>query len=72
MLPMIQAVGFRTKSPEAVEFHRWADEILQSYLRDSPMQKFLPLSKVPLFPEGIKPPAFESRFCVEFCCGVSA
>ncbi|MEH2543224.1 MULTISPECIES: RhuM family protein [unclassified Bradyrhizobium] len=33
-LPLILAVGFRTKSPEAVEFRRWANEILQGYLQD--------------------------------------
>jgi hypothetical protein len=33
-LQMILAVGFRTSSPEAVEFRRWANEILHTYLKD--------------------------------------
>ena len=33
-LQMILAVGFRTSSPEAVEFRRWANETLHRYLRD--------------------------------------
>jgi hypothetical protein len=33
-LPLILAVGFRTKSPEAVDFRRWANEILRGYLQD--------------------------------------
>lgn len=33
-LQMILAVGFRTKSPEAVDFRRWANETLQRYLQD--------------------------------------
>jgi hypothetical protein len=33
-LQMILAVGFRTKSPEAVDFRRWANETLQRYLKD--------------------------------------
>jgi hypothetical protein len=33
-LQMILAVGFRTKSAEAVNFRRWANETLQRYLKD--------------------------------------
>jgi hypothetical protein len=33
-LQMILAVGFRTKSPEAVDFRRWANDTLQRYLKD--------------------------------------
>lgn len=33
-LQMILAVGFRTKSPEAVEFRRWANDTLHAYLKD--------------------------------------
>jgi len=33
-LPLILAVGFRTKSPEAVEFRRWANETLHNFLQD--------------------------------------
>jgi hypothetical protein len=33
-LQMILAVGFRTSSPEAVEFRRWANDTLHAYLKD--------------------------------------
>lgn len=33
-LQMILAIGFRTSSPEAVEFRRWANETLHAYLKD--------------------------------------
>jgi hypothetical protein len=33
-LQMILAIGFRTKSPEAVEFRRWANDTLLAYLKD--------------------------------------